>query len=280
MEGSIVKNRNIFLFILLNTVTCGIYGIVALCKMSKEINEVCEGDGRDTMNYIFAFLLGIVTFGIFTLIWFYKAMERLKDNGYRYGITVKHSGSEYLLWTLLGSFIAVGPLVALCFFVSNVNQFSEVAGFVEPLRYSSNPVERTEIINAGFNSNNSSSVKALPKADNDETTYAFTNGEVLCITGEYQNCSFQINEGEELIIGKDPSVANIVIDAKRYPTVSRKHVGIKFDSNSQLYIVTDYSSNGTFVSGQGQRLERNSNTYLKKGTVINICEGENSFRLA
>lgn len=280
MEGSIVKNRNIFLFILLNTITCGIYGIVVLCTMSKEINKICDGDGKETMNYIFAFLLGLVTLGIFTLIWFYKAMERLKDNGYRYGITVKHGGSEYLLWTLLGSVIAVGPLVALCFFVSDVNQFSEVVGFVEPLRYSSNPIERTDIINAGFNRPDSSPIKSLPVTDNYESTFAFTNGEVLCITGEYQNCVFPINDGEELIIGKDPSVANVVIDSNRYPTVSRKHVGIRYDSNSQLYIVTDYSSNGTFVSGQGQRLERNGNTYLKKGTIINICEGENSFRLA
>ena len=72
------------------------------CKISKDINRICEGDGRDTMFYLWTWLLGIVTLGIYPLVWFYKAMDRLCDNGYRYAVRVKHSGGDFLLWTLLG----------------------------------------------------------------------------------------------------------------------------------------------------------------------------------
>lgn len=44
-----IKKRNIALFIFLGFITCGIYWIVVFCKISKDINRICEGDGRDTM---------------------------------------------------------------------------------------------------------------------------------------------------------------------------------------------------------------------------------------
>ena len=97
-----IKKRNIALFIFLGFITCGIYWIVVFCKISKDINRICEGDGRDTMFYLWTWLLGIVTLGIYPLVWFYKAMDRLCDNGYRYAVRVKHSGGDFLLWTLLG----------------------------------------------------------------------------------------------------------------------------------------------------------------------------------
>lgn len=283
MENT-VKNRNIFLFILLGLVTGGIYWIVAFCIMGNEVNKICEGDGKKTMFYLWAWLLGIVTLGIFPLIWFYKAMERLKDNGYRYQIEVKHSGSEFLLWTLLGSFIAVGPIVAFCHFASNINQFSEYVGVINPCPYTSNPIERMELKKKwnfiGMNDN--------PYDDNDGNvgdgeyidsgTDLIGNGSVMCLSGDFQGYSFPIKYGQELLIGKDPSVCNVVIDLK-YKTISRKHVGIEFDPQNQVYKVTDYSSNGTYVAN-GEKLDRGQPRFLKKGTVINLGNSEYSFRLS
>lgn len=293
-----VKNRNIFLFIILNTITLGIYGIVAICIMSNEINETCKGDGKKTMFYLWAFLLGIVTLGIVPLVWFYKAMERLKDNGYRYGVNVKHSGAEFILWMLLGSLIAVGPIVALCYFVSDVNQFSDYVGIVPAKRYSDNPLERLQIEKEPFyvydengnivNPENGQVVDAFgnvitPESDlgsepgSEPTMYAKNAGNISWISGDYSGYSFPVNPGEEVIVGRDPSIANIIID-QRFTTVSKRHCGIRFDQNTQLYTVTDYSSNGTFING-GIKLESNKPLQLASDTVVSIGNGENSFRL-
>jgi len=124
-----VKHRNIFLFILFNILTLGIYGLVVMCIIGDEINMVCEGDGKKQMHYLLALLLGIITFGIFILVWYYKAIERLRDNAYRYNIAaINTSGAEYIIWTLLGSFIVVGPLIATIKFLGAVNLYADNVG--------------------------------------------------------------------------------------------------------------------------------------------------------
>ena len=72
-----IKKRDIFLFILFNILTFGIYGIVIYCFIGKEVNKICEDDGKNQMLYIFAWLLGLVTLGIFPLIWIKTCMDRL-----------------------------------------------------------------------------------------------------------------------------------------------------------------------------------------------------------
>ena len=49
-----IKKRDIFLFILFNILTLGIYGIVIYCFIGKEVNKICEADGKNQMLYIFA----------------------------------------------------------------------------------------------------------------------------------------------------------------------------------------------------------------------------------
>lgn len=276
-----VKKRNLFLFIFLGVITVGIYWIVAFCIMGNEINDICDGDDKHTMFYLWAWLLGLITFGIFPLIWFYKAMERLKDNGYRYQINVKHSGGEFILWFLLGSFIVVGPIVAFCYFAADINQFSEYVGLVNPCPYTENPVERLDYKKTwNFIPDYSN---PQPDIDNgciqveEKETDVFTEGNVMCISGDFQGYSFPVKDNKELIIGKDPAVCNVVIDAK-YKTISRKHVGIRFDKQHQIYQVVDYSTNGTFVTN-GEKLQTNQISYLKKGTVINLGNSDCSFRL-
>lgn len=146
-----IKKRDIFLFILLNILTLGIYGIVIYCFIGKEVNKICEADGKNQMLYIFAWLLGLVTLGIFPLIWIKTCMDRLEDNAYRYpGVNVKHSGTEYVLWALFGSFLAgAGYIVATVYFLQSINAYADVYGLVTPLEYSSNPVERLEIMKQG-----------------------------------------------------------------------------------------------------------------------------------
>ena len=150
-----IKKRSIPLVVLLSLITFGIYPLVLLCKAGEEVNRICDGDGKNNMFYLLAWLLGIVTLGIYPLIWCSKAMNRLQDNSYRYGPVAKpqYSGGSFLLWFLLGAIIGIGPIVAFCLFVEDINAFADVYGRFVPLAYSADPVARLAITERGNLSN-------------------------------------------------------------------------------------------------------------------------------
>ena len=100
-----------------------------------------------------------------------------------------------------------------------------------------------------------------------------------CIVGVKGSCSgyyFDLNPGEEIIIGKDAKVSNVVIDPA-YKEISRKHVSVVYDAERDVYRVTDYSSNGTWADEQ--RLIRNETINLRRGTVLKLANDKNVFRL-
>jgi len=97
------------------------------------------------------------------------------------------------------------------------------------------------------------------------------------LSGSCAGYQIPMDSGEEVVIGKDPALCAVVID-KKYDKVSRKHCGVRFDAMRNMYIVTDYSTNGTRVVG-GQKLTPHSTSYVERGTTINLGHTENSFRL-
>ena len=102
------------------------------------------------------------------------------------------------------------------------------------------------------------------------------NGTITGINGSCAGFQVHINTGEQVIIGKDANMANIVIDAS-YGSVSRKHVGISYDVARGKYCVTDYSSNGTYVDGN--RLTKNKAVFISPGSEIQIADDKNTFLL-
>lgn len=324
----VIKKRSIALFIILNTLTLGIYGIVIFSMMSDEIEQICAGDGKKQMHYIFAWLLGLVTLGIVPLIWFHTAMNRLQDNAYRYGDLVRpqYSGNSYLLWMLLGMFIVVGPIVAVCQFISDVNAYADVAGNVRPLPYTPNPVERMNLINkarseGGYGAmgrmgygapaqpgmppvaqplppvaqkpaapasqpvNANRSVPPTAKASVDEVgaTVAAAGaykgqktGGVTCVNGMYKGITFPISDGEEMILGTDPSCCNVVI-SQNNTYISRRHCTVRYSISGDTYTVIDHSTNGTFCAN-GQQLMKNAPKMLKTGDIIHLGDANNSYR--
>ena len=104
------------------------------------------------------------------------------------------------------------------------------------------------------------------------------DGVVVGVAGKYLNASFEMKDGTELILGRDPKEANLVFDATA-ADVSRKHCSIRFDGKVQQYVVTDHSSNGTFLES-GVRLEKFQPKTIAKGTVVYLGSSrQNGFRL-
>lgn len=112
------SDRSFWKFFLLSIVTCGIYEIVFLWNMIKDLNKLGEGDGKESPNAIVMLLLTIVTCSVYGFIWYYKQGNRLQDILKAQGVDCKESGTTYVLWTLIPY---VGHLITMYLFIGNMN---------------------------------------------------------------------------------------------------------------------------------------------------------------
>ena len=110
----------------------------------------------------------------------------------------------------------------------------------------------------------------------DAPTGVLSSGSLIGVNGSYAGNKFNLNPGEEVIIGKDAQMCSIVIDSS-YKEVSRKHVGIAYDISRDLYRVVDYSSNGTWADGK--KLMRGQENYFPAGTVLELADKKTVFKL-
>ena len=101
---------------------------------------------------------------------------------------------------------------------------------------------------------------------------------VVSLSGMYKGAAFPIPENEELIFGRDAAFCHVVI-TENAEKISRKHVTISFDPNNNVYVVTDNSSNGTYLA-DGSRLVANIPVRLRRGTIIYLAKRDNSFELS
>lgn len=120
--GPLKTDRSLVLYILLGFLTCGIYQLYVFYTIMRDVNVVCDGDGRHTPGLLEFILFGILTCGIYDLYWFYSVGNRLADNAPRYGLRFQENGTTLLLWMLIGSLLCfIGSYVGIYFLLNNVN---------------------------------------------------------------------------------------------------------------------------------------------------------------
>ena len=116
-------NRGLLKFLIFNILTLGIYSIVVYAKISSEVNLVISSrDGRHTMNYLWIyFLWSWLTFGIAPYVWYHRICNRIGDELRYRGLNYDFDASTFWLWSVLGSFIFVGPFIFLYKFMKAMN---------------------------------------------------------------------------------------------------------------------------------------------------------------
>lgn len=104
MVSHIKTDRGILKLILLSLITCGIYDLWFIYDLAKDVNIMCEGDGKKTAGLLKMMLLSLITCGIYGIYWWIAIADRMYLNGPRYNLQVPNKGSSVLFWMLLGLF--------------------------------------------------------------------------------------------------------------------------------------------------------------------------------
>ena len=113
-------NRNGFLLGFIDFFTAGTFFLIYMqLGLQDELDAVL---GRKTQRYYIAYLLGIPTMFLYTLIWMAKIAEELKAKALALEIDGKHTSFWHMFgWNVFG-ILLFGPMVATRRFFRTLNQ--------------------------------------------------------------------------------------------------------------------------------------------------------------
>lgn len=110
---------------------------------------------------------------------------------------------------------------------------------------------------------------AEQKETEKEDTKVILNG-IQLLTGSMEGCQFELEDGKTYTIGKDASLANILLDSS-YNMVSRVHCTVSYNAKFDKYFIIDCSSNGTYFEN-GTRLAKNIRTPVTRGSILKLAD--------
>lgn len=116
-----IQQRNFWKVFLLSLITCNIYMYYYIYTTTRDMNTI---SGENKIEPSLAVILSIVTCGIYSYFWYYDYGNTIQNIAHANNIYVNENGTTYLLWSILGVFIGIGPLIALYLFISNFNKIS------------------------------------------------------------------------------------------------------------------------------------------------------------
>ncbi len=187
-----------------------------------------------------------------------------------------------VLISLFGAELTTGANFSMFFMFKNLNRFADVyrngAMPFDPMAYEYYPsVENKYPVFLPGMLEKKPVVIQEPIPD-PEPVPAPTTGlaALIGVSGSCAGYKFDIMSGEEVIIGKDATVSQVVIDPI-FKQVSRKHVGVCYDMIRDMYRVVDYSSNGTWADNN--KLMRGKEYFFPRGTELKLANDKNRFTL-
>lgn len=114
-------NRKGFLIGFIDFFTAGTF-LLAYMPLGGLQDELDEILGRRTQRYWVAYVLGIPTLFLYTLVWMARISEELKARALALGIEGKHTSFRHMFcWNVFGV-LTFGPMIATQRFFSTLNQ--------------------------------------------------------------------------------------------------------------------------------------------------------------
>ncbi len=125
-----MKERSLVAYYLFSFLTLGIYALVFWGKYTKDVNDLCEGDGKKTMKFKYVVLLSIITVGIFGLVWRCKLANRLQENAERYDLKFSEGGALVVIFSILG--LVLGDFILIKNFNKMAKAYNDYNGLADP----------------------------------------------------------------------------------------------------------------------------------------------------
>ena len=123
IHNKLRTDRSVIVYILLCLITCGIYSFFFTYFLIRDLNEICDGDGKTLGGIGSYILLNIITCGIYNWYWLYKVGNRLSKNAPRFGLSFEENGSTVLIWKIFGIFICfIGTYIGDYIIMKNTNE--------------------------------------------------------------------------------------------------------------------------------------------------------------
>ena len=113
-------NRPGFLLGMTDFFTAGLFFLIYMqCGLQDELDEIL---GRRTQRYYVAYLLGIATLFLYTLVWMARIAEELRAKALELGIGGKLTSFRHMFdWNVFGLLLC-GPAVATARFFDTLNK--------------------------------------------------------------------------------------------------------------------------------------------------------------
>ena len=113
-------NRKGFLLGFIDFFTAGLFFLIYMqLGLQDELDEIL---GRKTQRYYIAYLLGIPTLFIYTLVWMARISEELKEKAEELGIPGRHTSFRHMFcWNVFGV-LCFGPMIATQRFFDTLNR--------------------------------------------------------------------------------------------------------------------------------------------------------------
>jgi hypothetical protein len=141
-KRGMTADRSFWRTLIFSVLTLGIYPIYLTEVIAESTNIACMKDGKRTWGALPVVLLSILTLGIYPILWHCLLIRRFgryaKANGKVCPITLRF----YLLWSLLGAFIVVGPFIAFARFLRAYNRMCETFNSSHTFPISRRAIER------------------------------------------------------------------------------------------------------------------------------------------
>ena len=123
-SNQFTTSRGLLKYILFSIITFGIYPLVMYSLIANELNKICK-DCKSTMQYWIIFLVSPFTLAIPMFVWFHRVCNRMGAELERRGIDYSIGAGTFWGWMILGSIIAIGPLVFVHKFLKASNKLNE-----------------------------------------------------------------------------------------------------------------------------------------------------------
>ncbi len=110
--AALQTDRQMWKLMILNILTLGIYSVAFFIPLSFDLDKVApKRDGTKTMNYLYAFILGIFSLSIAITLWHYQIVQRIEEALTRREINYDFSTNDFWGWYFFGSLTIVGPFI-------------------------------------------------------------------------------------------------------------------------------------------------------------------------